>query len=531
MLNGFVEDNCFQDLTQDVFSIADSTLPCGFLPPELLEYMMEQVRIKDKRSSRLPILYNEVGNYINDPLSYPYNALVYLFQDTLDQLRNSGNSVGLIQFNEVLNASSNANDANMPDEADGPVAMTLSTMDYIFDKASNENEYNAWINTITPDQKEKIFNIIEYLFYGTIPSDNISDIEDFLVNDPTNFGGYKNNSVELSPNRSIVYLYDNFHKIGPPATYGFYRFIPNWIKFSFDYDSADPSKVINFKLWINKNDFEINYPITNIIQAIPPLPLNDLQHPEYITSIYQAVKKSSELSADDLASTMHIDDYSGFAKLVVPYQLPSGHTDLAFGILYKGRTPTISEMKTYIRNVTLSNNASIWKQYFPTIFVDHTFYFIPIYDNNYVLQGNSETIYPSVTLVDFQNKLDTILGSVVNIASSPIEIFTVNYSTVSIISVCGDTDINKPTLRSLLPTYQNYNTIDPQYDTLSTSAKEFAQSVNNLLSQCMDEQNDTIFLHNQINGKNYYSFVQQITVDSNQESCEFMMITSDSYLD
>ena len=529
MINGFVEDNCFQDLTQDVFKIAENTLPCGTLPPELLEYMVDQIKIKDKRSSRLPILYREVVNYVNDTLSYPYNSITYLLQDTLLSLYTSGNTASIVQFNEILNATANVNDNNMPDPNNGPVAMSLSTMDIIFDKDYSSQEYDAWVNTITPSEKEKIFNIIEYLFYGTIPSDDLSYTENVLTSN-NDFLGYKENSVELSENRTIVYIYDDFHKDGPPPTYGFYRFIPNWIKFTFIYDSSNP-KEIEFKLWISKNDFEINYPISTIVQVIPPLPLDDLRNPSNISSIYQAVEKSTLLSANDLASTLHIDDYSGFAKLTVPYILQDQSYDLTFGILYKGRTPTSSEIRIYIRNIVLNNDVATWKQYFPTLFVDHTFYFIPLYDNSYILESNSETIYPSITLVDFENKLTNIIGNIVNIGNTPIEIFTVNYNTLFILAVCGDTNINKPTLKSLLPTYQDYSINDPRYNTMTPDAKLFAKQINDLLAQCMNEQNDTEFLHNKINQDDYYSFVQQINVDGNQESCEFMMITSNSYLD
>jgi len=532
MIYGFINDNCFQDLNSDTFDVTEAPLPCGFLPPELFEYYQQQVLIKDIRDSRLPIDYREIGigNFINDQYSYPRDTLISLLDDLYENLVQEPDlTVGVEQYDAIVNTNNQANDDHIPD---GTVPMTISTMSITFDKVGNETQYTNWKDKhISTDDKKKIFNIIEYLVYGTIPTDSINDINTFLNNNTATFGTYKDNSATLSDTRTIVYIYDAFvdDTVSPPV-HGFYRFIPNWIQFSYTYiDEFDNSeKTIDFKLWISRLDFEINYPISRIIDVIPPLPLDQLQNPGEVTGIYQALEESALLTVDKLAAKLHIDDYSGFVGLTLPYVISynniNANYDLTFGVLYKGKIPTSAEIRTYIRTVLFNNQDTIWRTKFPTLYVDHSFFFIPLYSNR-VDMGNGTIVYPSITEVDFNSKLHTLLDGIVNIDTVPVEIFTVTYQTMSILAVSGDNVEPMVKLLDILQSYRNYNTIDPKFNTLSPDEQEFAVKVNDLLSQCMNENNDEEFYHNVYNENEYYSFVQSIA----GKSYEFIMITENSY--
>ena len=90
MLYCFLTDTAFLDPESDMTNIATIDIPCGFMHPEILEYLMEQLVIRDRRAGRLPINYR-VTEFSSDYNPYLYHTMNYeidiLFLKTVQLLK------------------------------------------------------------------------------------------------------------------------------------------------------------------------------------------------------------------------------------------------------------------------------------------------------------------------------------------------------------------------------------------------------------------------------------------------------------
>ena len=259
MIYGFFLDTALINPTWTAYDIATANIPCGFLTPEAMEYFVRQYKIKDERSNRLPITYREVEDIDINIQDY-LEAMVNANQDLIIDNENTSDD-SIIQFisldgfiiDDEFISLEKLND-NLPS---GSKSILDNQANFMFDDSKSPEDVELF-NNLSTYQKKFIFNIMEYCFYGLIPSDTEASINKYLINNPGNFFNYVPNSFKISGYWSVVRIYNDIN---------IYRLVPTWFQFSYKIDDENQ---LTFKIWINKSKFEDEYPLFTITKIVPP---------------------------------------------------------------------------------------------------------------------------------------------------------------------------------------------------------------------------------------------------------------------
>ncbi len=374
----------------------------------------------------------------------------------------------------------------------------------------------------------KFFNIVERIYLSQ--DETIEQLNAILVADTNAFAGYVDGSVNFS---SVVTASPVKYLSGGDGN-GVYSPSPlptfkTWI--SFDYITPDTTEVITFKLWLDGSAFLADYEYSNIVKIVYPC-----DPARIITMDFDnrtaAIIASASYKAEQLAPFIKDEDHSGLETFTSRYTNNSvaGWYRLPFGILYKGRQPSFTQMRNAVRDDLLAKDIAsiqVWKQVLPDLFADAAFYLVPIYSNRlqlperYIDQNiinydailtKVQTLYPNVNITNIKT-----YGELLHASSAGLYIFA--FPAI-------DNGEEFRSIKELHPTYQNIDAINNSGDADFESMDELTQDFNQTLSTCMSVALGTYHGTNPLtesseDHKNYISFVSNYV--------EFHMLTQDSY--
>lgn len=379
------------------------------------------------------------------------------------------------------------------------------------DDAFIEPELVTFIKNAPTENKECLFNIIEFLFYRTVTFTR-DELNDELINDNTSFSNYIPDSLIISVKTNEVNIYDNANTLCD---------IMEWVQFDIDINGI----VETFKLWINDPAFRDDYPLSTITETIFPLSNAELLDPSSLVNIYEAVNSSIAITTAKLHDKINEGNHTGYINFTTKYIDPDGGLYyLPFSILYKGRRPTSIEMRDMIRSLldyVLADEAK-WKTVLPDLFIDGRFYMIPMWD---VLtrEPNRDT-YPSVMPL---NTMVDKLGQIMNeydkeYIKDHLEVISVSYIESPIGIIKDENNITDVFVSERHPTYQYYSSHDASFQYQEALTRAFNTQLNKVLSAAAGESTLTNIATEELDGRVFLVFVI--------DGLEFMVISRASYL-
>jgi hypothetical protein len=516
MIYGFFLDTALINPTWTAYDIATANIPCGFLTPEAMEYFVRQYKIKDERSNRLPITYREVEDIDINIQDY-LEAMVNANQDLIIDNENTSDD-SIIQFisldgfiiDDEFISLEKLND-NLPS---GSKSILDNQANFMFDDSKSPEDVELF-NNLSTYQKKFIFNIMEYCFYGLIPSDTEASINEYLINNPGNFFNYVPNSFKISGYWSVVRIYNDIN---------IYRLVPTWFQFSYKIDDENQ---LTFKIWINKSKFEDEYPLFTITKIVPPISLESLLNINRISNIYEAIQDSSNTNLEYLTKKIKEDGHSGYIGFSTRYvhNVATGeYVTVTFNILYKGAQPDNYSIRIAIRNYLLDTGLAEyeeWKAILPDIFLSDRFYLLPIWDNTY--DFITRIIYPSVItgskIRNTTDKFKTLLNEIV--LSDTEELINTSYNPM-FINVLGDSiNENGKLLQEIHPTYQRYEPTNENFVYMEEETQNFTTTLAHVIAIAAGEINDETYNKITLDGFEFVTFINK--------GSEYLILTKDSY--
>ena len=472
----FFADTSFIDPTDFTVNLEQLDIPGGFLDREMIEYFVEPIRLVDTRADRLIIDFR--------PSSYqPLDATI-LIEDALGNITSAGEArMSLYPADIVTVAQYTELDYTMFESETmptNPVAIdTPNSLTITMDATKLTTSEKIAFESLDTTDIARIYNISEYLFYGTIPSDILDQIDTVLLNDPQ-FSNYVATTVRMSELHVAVGIFGGID---------IHRFAPNWIEFSYN----KGGEILTFTIWLGRNAFVIGYPLFTVQDIIPPLALSILVDPSSITDPIEAAALSRAQIDDIAVPRILVDDQTSMA--FTTRYIWNGTTHyLSFTILYRGRPLSPMEARIAIKDYLIASGVTtevLWGVRFPDIFIDNTKWIIPIFDNTTNLLTGS--IYPSTSkLQDVIDRL-TYLGGLIDIAVPDTqEIITAAYANFLIGVFSSDTDVIT-SFYEMHPTYTDASTTDISFSEMEQITQDMSQILNNILAIADGQINNTSY--------------------------------------
>lgn len=185
-----------------------------------------------------------------------------------------------------------------------------------------------------------------------------------------------------------------------PASYKAEILFPNYIQFAFRF-GALPAPTW-FRIYLNPDTLFANYPkcrITNVVCPASPTDLVNLTYANVEIALGSASRyvantltgEVTKTSTDPLLTTNH----TGAALFVLNYTIPMSatHYTFTFTCIYKGRQPTISEMRQEIRKILEKAKGGSVESIFPGLYVSTSFIIVPMYNSRVTTDTNMQITY------------------------------------------------------------------------------------------------------------------------------------------
>jgi hypothetical protein len=506
-IRGFLSDRSLIDSTLSMINLEKANLPCGYLDRDTIEYFVEPLEITDPRSVRLPILYRREASVTLDD-----EAILTDIETTIEQagerhlLTNPSETVTLGQYTglDFLEFETDILPTD-PTSLDPTQKMSIVT-----DATKLTDDDVIALNGILESERECLFNIVEYLSYGTISTDQFPDINTVLLGDPR-YLGYAANSVKYNPNHVEAKLYGGLN---------IHRFIPDSIQFDFFIGS----RRIDIQIWLVKHSFRTEYPYCTIINIVPPMALDVLLNPSSLTDPIASAALSKEWSDAILDPEIDNRDQSGMYQFVTRYIYNNKTYSVSFGLIYRGVPPDALMARQYIANFLLTSGIgtrALWQRLMPDIFYDSAFAIIPFYDNITVL--TNADVYPSIiNMLPLLGKMNSIMSLLPRANDPHREFMTAAYDKFFIGVAPSDVNVHT-SLLEIHPTYRSFSTIEAGFTEMTSSDQTWSVLLNQALSVASGQTNLLTMNSVQSGGLIWINFVF--------ENTSYLVLTLQSYKD
>lgn len=507
-IQGFLSDRSLINDSSVFINLETLNLPCGFLDRDTIEFFNQPIEINDVRSSRLPIVYREEAISIVDDNLIFENILTSIYQQGITHISlYPSETITIAQYTE-LDHLEFANDI-IPTEA---VSISSSReIKFTTDHTKIVGDDLTALSSMNSAERQRIFNVIEYLTYATISTDTISDINTALINDPGKYLGYVANSTVLSNDRSIVLIYGGIN---------IHRSVPQYFSFKFIIGNF----IVEFKIWFNKSLFKADYPESTIINIIPPLDLNVLLNPSSLIDPINSAILSKKWSDILMQPEIGDRDQSGMYLFETRFLYNGTTYNAVFSLIYRGREPDSLEARNYIAEYLLNSGVgtqALWELILPDIFFHSAFALIPFWGYSVTLTNTD--IYPSIIdASDILTKINTVADLLPRATDDRRELMTAAYDKFFI--GITPSDVNESSsLLAIHPTYRDFSTTDTGYAEMTASTREWSIKLNQALAVAAGETNLLSFAKVESGGMKFVNFVY--------EKVSYLILTKESYFE
>lgn len=357
----------------------------------------------------------------------------------------------------------------------------------------DEDTYTGFvdnINNLTSPVSSGFFKLVDRLTFNYDTNQSAEDLESILLGDPEISAIYVPDSFVLSASliEGTVYL-----NSGTELTVE----VPSFIKFGITITTGSTPETYTITLFTSVEAWLSGYDISTIVKIIPPLPYNQLYSDSLINSeanVFSTAAMTATLSYNTTNALLGNVTVSGITEYVaIVVDLAGSTAAVPFNILYKGRSPTLSEIREAIRTELLtsgSGTAEGWELRIPGVFVAGRFYLIPFWDMTY--EKPDQVLFPSVSdYTTMGTKLNQILDSTafgdLRDQASIVSVYYNRMTLAAVPDLTGIVDIQK--LSEIIPDYQNYSPDDENFAYMTELSKAFAEQINQVLA--LDTTNTT----------------------------------------
>ena len=396
----------------------------------------------------------------------------------------------------------------IPIDGIDPYTAAISGMTLHFDVDTITNNADAAIdfNDATSSQLDKVFNICElvYLSQGV----TIEALEVLLLGSTDFSTIYQAGSVELSPatvEAADIMLTSGL--LGDPIL------VHKWIQFSVSLTTLGS---VTFKVWLGRDAFEDEYPISTITKIMFPCAPAKLLNPSD-ASIVHAVASAASYVAEMLPDEVANKDHTGTVVSGQNYYnttfLGASSLVMDFEVFYKGRIPTSNECRVAIvaaigALIDLGGYGTIddWMVLFPSLYVDSEWYLIPLWSNTTTNPPTDLVIISGISSYgDYQDKLAELFPSRTAEMPDNIELLKAASSEVLIATFPGATN-TIPLLSNVSIGYAPYQTDPGPGNELSTDLISFTTKLAEALAFILGTTEVHTSTTDTIDGHVYESF-------------------------
>lgn len=367
MLNIFCSDSAFNTTESlAVITHGDTVNKFGLVNSKILNYFYLPASIKDERSVYFgDNRRNTFGMFGSS--DRPYGQMEIFFDNNL----------------------------NLPD---GVIGNNITT----------EEDFAINVISANVTKKNALFAIIEHCFLYHMEEDltlpSVTTLNSNLIGSTVMYGGYVDGSIKVSPSSTNAkFLLNN--KVQTPEC-AFY----DWVSFQF---YIDASHTVEIKVWLSSEKFLEEYPNCIMTKMVAPC---DPQNLFTMTSsnIIEAISDSAVYSGNISSSEITKEDHTGMTVFKTRYVNQSNYTNyvMPFEIFYKGKAPTTSQQRNFVR-ISLETlypniNSLLWKEILPDLFVEGSFFIVPFYANRKDLSSTESTTTVDLGITKYQSIADLV---------------------------------------------------------------------------------------------------------------------------
>jgi hypothetical protein len=388
----------------------------------------------------------------------------------------------------------------------------------------DEQVFGTFVSTINgaPNNVSLgFFKLIDKLFFNYTSSESREVIEAFLVGDADIAAVYKPKSYKASGTivADTVYL-----EAGTTRTIG----VPAFITFEVTLKSGTTTIPFYVKLYTSVDAWINTYNSSTIAKVIPPLSYDTIFRASLINDtdkIFSTASTTAVLAYTTTQALLGAVSVSGIVehKVVVTDGLYS--VTIPFNIIYKGRPPTLFEIRNAIKAELLGSGVASeadWKRRIPSVFVTGRFYIVPLWDTIY--QKPDQVVFPRIIPYSTYAEIaDTILSSLgygdTRMYMDVLSIYYNRMSAIAIPDMSGTIDIQH--LAEVIPDYQDYAPTDAEFSYMLPNTKQFTQDMASVMAVDAGAKITDVYGPNTEGLLSFYSF----TV----ESFEICVITKLCY--
>ena len=364
---------------------------------------------------------------------------------------------------------------------------------------------DAGLATAKRNRLGSLFNIIDVIFNARDTEGNPkneTDINTILTNSAessSTYLGYVNGSLTLSTAKSKAQ--SRLAAQGTPLSGERYY----WNSCKFDYkftDSDNITVVITFNIWLNADDFKANYPFSTVVDCLYPCSAQWIMNPELYANQTRAILLSSNYKNEMLKNAVTERDHSGVMLISSRYIAEySDELPMSFALMYKGAKPTTAAARAFLKEKLLAEvdedgntwTSEQWRQRLPDLFIDGTYYLIPIYSQRTILPDTTTAIERSC--VNYQKIFSiakTVLGGMglddAGLMAS-MDILQAPGHSIYIVGIAADPTSQLP-LRELHQTYSATDAISESFDGMTAGDQDFAEKIAEAMAICLKLSNN-----------------------------------------
>lgn len=370
---------------------------------------------------------------------------------------------------------------------------------FYFDAAKYDDPIFSKMST---DELSALFSIGEFI--GLALGKTADQINQDLIESPATSSIYIPDSVRLSPLKVNTVIY----KLNSETDVSYSIQLPVYYEFSIKVKSSVEN--IDIRVYISRDYFLKNYPLSTISKVIEPCDHSYLLNPDKATSIVDMLIKSNEFTLSSMSQPVEDEDHTGLYVYKTKFIVNGTVQLLPFGILYQGAKPSVLEIRKAIREQLLSYGSAekeVWEPILPDLFVVATWYMIPFWSNVY--SRPTGDMYPSVgNLNKFSELVPKVFPELdINFIKDYEEFLVCGYNELFFAAIPDPLNESHFSIQKLHPTYQYHLAQDgTAFNNMDEDAKAFNGAFNNCVAVAMGETTSEAVSTNIINDMTWYTF-------------------------
>ncbi len=225
-------------------------------------------------------------------------------------------------------------------------------------------------------------------------------------------------------------------------------------------------------------------------------------NPELYANQTRAILLSSNYKNEMLKNAVTERDHSGVMLISSRYIAEySDELPMSFALMYKGAKPTTAAARAFLKEKLLAEvdedgntwTSEQWRQRLPDLFIDGTYYLIPIYSQRTILPDTTTAIERSC--VNYQKIFSiakTVLGGMglddAGLMAS-MDILQAPGHSIYIVGIAADPTSQLP-LRELHQTYSATDAISESFDGMTAGDQDFAEKIAEAMAICLKLSNN-----------------------------------------